>query len=98
MHRLYSHLCQYTPSQWLDAVELLSVNIHEIDRDATRIWFAFYPLNLHLALEAAPDKAAAQRRSLQDTPAGKGSYFTRRHRDHGDIAARRPRSRPVKNE
>ena len=62
MHRLYSHLCQYTPTQWLDTVELLSVNIHEVDRDATRIWFAFYPLNLHVALEAAADKTAAQRR------------------------------------
>jgi ferredoxin len=62
MHELYTHLCHYTHAQWHDTVELLSANIHEIDRDATRIWFAFYPLNLHLALEAATDKAAAQRK------------------------------------
>jgi ferredoxin len=29
-----------------------------IDREATRIWFAFFPLDLHLDLEAAEDKAA----------------------------------------
>ena len=38
---------------WTRAVDTLSAGIHEIDRDATRIWFAFYPLDLHLALEAA---------------------------------------------
>jgi ferredoxin len=62
MQQLYAHLCRYTHAQWIDTVELLSANIHPIDRDATRIWFAFYPLNLHLALEAASDKAALQRR------------------------------------
>ena len=62
MNRLYAHLCLYTPGQWHDTVELLSANIHEIDRDATRIWFAFYPLKLHLALESATDKAAAYRK------------------------------------
>jgi len=62
MQRLYADLCRHTPSHWLDTIELLAVNIHEVDRDATRIWFAFYPLHLHLALEAAPDKVAAQRK------------------------------------
>lgn len=62
MRELYTHLCQYSHDQWHDTVELLSANIHEVDRDATRIWFAFYPLKLHLALEAAADKAAAQRK------------------------------------
>ena len=62
MQRLYDHLCRYSHADWTSALELLAGNIHEIDRDATRIWFAFYPLSLHLALEAAPDKAAAYRK------------------------------------
>lgn len=38
-------------------VEKLAPAIHGIDRDATRIWFAFFPLDLHLDLEAADDPA-----------------------------------------
>lgn len=62
MKRLYEHLCRYGPAEWLGTVDALSANIHEIDRDATRIWFAFYPLDLHLALEAAEDRKAKERK------------------------------------
>ena len=62
MQRLFDHLCRYSHVDWISTVELLAANIHDVDRDATRIWFAFYPLKLHLALQAAPDKAAAQRK------------------------------------
>src|SRR6059058_905528 len=53
MNALFAHLCQYDSAAWRSAVELLAPGIHEIDRDATRIWFAFYPLDLFVALEAA---------------------------------------------
>jgi len=50
---LAAHLSRFTTSDWTHAVDTLAAAIHPIDRDATRIWFAFFPLDLHLALEAA---------------------------------------------
>jgi ferredoxin len=57
MERLYSQLCKFGPEDWRRAVGALGATIHEIDRAATKIWFAFWPLELHLALEAADDPA-----------------------------------------
>jgi ferredoxin len=39
----------------------LSSQMHEVDRNATAIWFAFHPLELHVALASAPDRAAVER-------------------------------------
>jgi ferredoxin len=50
---LYQHLCQYDAAAWRAALNAITPDIAEIDRNATRIWFAFYPLELHTALEAA---------------------------------------------
>ena len=50
---LAAHLSRFTTSDWSHAVDTLVPAIHEIDRNATRIWFAFFPLDLHLALEEA---------------------------------------------
>jgi len=58
---LYSHLLRYDGAEWRHAVETLVAEIHPVDRDATRIWFAFFPLELHQALEAAPDYDTAVR-------------------------------------
>jgi len=52
-----AHLSRFTPADWAAAVETLAPEIHPIDLDATRIWCAFYPLQLHVALEAASDDA-----------------------------------------
>jgi ferredoxin len=57
MDRLYAHLCAIDPEGWRRAVETLIAEIHPIDQTATRIWFSFYPLELHLAVEAAGDDA-----------------------------------------
>jgi ferredoxin len=62
MSDLYAHLCRYDAAQWRRAVDTLIAEIHPIDRNATRIWFAFYPLELHVALEQAEDRAAIERR------------------------------------
>ena len=40
---------------WWTIVESLVPKIHEVDRDATRIWFYFWPLWLARALEEEPD-------------------------------------------
>ena len=57
MHALYTQLTRYDPVAWRRAIDNLSAEIHPIDRTATRIWFAFFPLDLFLTLEAAPDPA-----------------------------------------
>ena len=68
MSSLYSHLTRYTSADWAQALRSLSMGMHVIDRDATRIWFAFFPLDLQVTLEAArreggdEGEAAAARR------------------------------------
>jgi len=61
MERLHAALCRFSVDDWRHAVDTLSAEIHEIDRNATRIWFSFFPLELFLALEAADDRAALER-------------------------------------
>src|SRR4029453_7838181 len=46
------------------ALATLSRSIHEIDRNATQIWFAFYPLPLFQALEAAEDRETLAKQLL----------------------------------
>jgi ferredoxin len=49
----------FNENDWLATVEELAPTIHEVDRDATQIWFRFYPLNLFRYLQGVEDKAAA---------------------------------------
>jgi ferredoxin len=53
--KLYETLRTYDSLAWRKAVDSVASEIHPIDRDATRIWFAFFPLDLFLDLEAAED-------------------------------------------
>lgn len=55
-------LRQHDEEAWSAALATLLRSIHEVDRNATQIWFAFYPLPLLRALEQAKDreKLAAQ--------------------------------------
>ena len=62
MEALYACLRRFEPADWRRALDQISREIHEVDRNATRIWFAFFPLELHLALERTDDEAAAVRR------------------------------------
>jgi len=39
---------------WIDALDELGTSMHAVDRDATRIWFAFWPLELTESL-LSPD-------------------------------------------
>lgn len=41
---------------WSAALSTLLRSIHEVDRNAVQIWFAFYPLELWRALNAAEDR------------------------------------------
>lgn len=51
-------LNQYDDEKWWQTVQTLLPAIHEVDRRATQIWFAFFPLALHRALEQADDPEA----------------------------------------
>ncbi len=62
MTALYDRLRRHDARAWQHAIDTLSAETHPIDRNATRIWFAFYPLELLLALEATDDPAEAARR------------------------------------
>jgi ferredoxin len=62
MTRLYSQLRQYDSAVWRRALDLIVPAIHEIDRTATLIWFGFWPLDLHLALESTDQPAALARK------------------------------------
>jgi ferredoxin len=55
-------LNQQDEEAWSGALTTLLRSIHEVDRNATQIWFSFYPLKLFLALQRAedPSKVAQQ--------------------------------------
>lgn len=56
------YLRQQDEEAWAGALTTLLRSVHEVDRNATQIWFSFYPLALARALEGAedPQKLAAQ--------------------------------------
>jgi ferredoxin len=54
---LFEFLEARSQAEWLSALDEISSSIHPVDREATRIWFAFWPLELHQALRQAKDPA-----------------------------------------
>ena len=58
-NRFENFLKQYTENDWLKALDDLLPAIHAVDRNATQIWFRFYPLSLHRYLQSAEDKTVA---------------------------------------
>lgn len=55
-------LRRFTSADWSSALEALAPGMHVVDRDATRIWQAFYPLALADAYATTTDAAALTRR------------------------------------
>jgi ferredoxin len=53
--RLLGFLEERSQQDWLRALEEVGPSIHPVDRDATRIWFAFWPLELRKALGESSD-------------------------------------------
>jgi ferredoxin len=51
-----TYLSQQNEEAWSAALATLLRSIHEVDRDATQIWFAFYPLALFSAMEGAGER------------------------------------------
>jgi len=54
-------LGQHDQHQWTAALDQLSPSIHEVDRNASRIWFAFHPLVLADAIRDAQDAGELER-------------------------------------
>lgn len=59
-----SFLNQQTDEAWAETVTSLLPSIHEVDRNATSIWFAFYPVSLWRTLEESTDAEALMKRLL----------------------------------
>lgn len=57
-------LNQQDEEAWNAALATLSRSIHEVDRTATQIWFAFYPLSLFHALQQAENREKLARELL----------------------------------
>ena len=60
--RFEAFLDEHDEESWSATLTTLLRSIHDVDRNATQIWFAFYPLPLFRALQSAedPDKLASQ--------------------------------------
>ncbi|HMT09377.1 MAG TPA: 2Fe-2S iron-sulfur cluster-binding protein [Pyrinomonadaceae bacterium] len=59
MTNLETQLSKFTEADWLAAVEEMQECVHAVDRDALRIWFRFYPLDLRKYIANADDQAVA---------------------------------------
>jgi ferredoxin len=51
-------LDQFSENQWLETLDGLKSDMHEVDQNATQIWFHFYPLSLFRYLQRAEDLEA----------------------------------------
>src|SRR6266550_2722913 len=63
-------LNQHDEEAWAATLTTLLRSIHEVDKTATQIWFAFYPLSLYRALQVADDRAKLVQELLLQ-----GSYY-----------------------
>src|SRR5215203_78024 len=57
-------LKQHDEESWSATLTTLLRSIHEVDRNATQIWFSFYPLSLFQALEQSDDRETLEQRLL----------------------------------
>jgi ferredoxin len=65
-------LNRYDEEAWAATLTTLLRSIHEVDKAATQIWFAFYPLSLHRALKQSSDPEKLAKELLLQ-----GNYYLR---------------------
>ena len=65
-------LNEHDEEAWSAALTALLRSIHEVDRNATQIWFSFYPLGLFQALQQAEDPGRLAQQLLMQ-----GNYLLR---------------------
>jgi ferredoxin len=77
-----TQLEKYNEAQWAQAISDLLPEIHEVDRNATQIWFRFYPLALFQYLQTAEDQETARKKfvmqgtyDLKDQIDGSHKFF-----------------------
>ena len=59
-----TYLEKQNEEAWAAALATLLRSVHEVDRNATQVWFAFYPLFLHRALQETDDREKLARELL----------------------------------
>ncbi len=59
INKFENFLNKFNENEWLAAIERLLPAIHEVDRNATQIWFRFFPLELFRFLQTAEDREKA---------------------------------------
>ena len=69
-------LRQHDEESWSATLTTLLRSIHEVDRNATPIWFSFYPLSLFEALEQSDDTETLEQRLLMQ-----GTYYLKNQID-----------------
>ena len=69
-------LDEHDDAAWRETLATLRPSIHEVDRNATQIWFRFYPLALLRAFEAAEDPAKLAQELLMQ-----GSWYLKDQTD-----------------
>ncbi len=62
-NQLLGFLEQKPQKAWLEALDAIREDVHPVDREATRIWFSFWPLELSEAL-CAPEGAEEMARLM----------------------------------
>lgn len=67
---LENYLWQHNEEAWSAAITTLLRSVHEVDKNALQIWFAFYPLTLFKALQKSPDPHKLAQQLLMQ-----GNYF-----------------------
>ena len=73
-------LCRQDEESWSATLTTLLRSIHEVDRNATQIWFSFYPLALFQALEQAEDPETLTQRLLMQ-----GNYYLKDQIDSSHV-------------
>lgn len=58
---LETYLNNFSEFDWLSAVDTLAPSIHPVDRNATEIWFRFFPLDLRRFVENHADESELRR-------------------------------------
>ncbi len=74
--RLEKFLSRFEEAEWLEVVDELSSEIHEVDKNATQVWFRFFPLKLFRYLQNSNDRDALIRKFII-----KGNYELRNQID-----------------
>jgi ferredoxin len=72
MNPFENFLTRHDDEAWAAALTTLLRSIHEVDQNATQIWFAFYPLALFQALAAAEDPEKLRQQLLMQ-----GTFYLR---------------------